>query len=366
MTGFRYVVAVGALAAPAAAQAAGPACGATITSDTKLRADLENCPGDGLVIGADGITLDLGRKTIDGSGAGVGIKLAGRRGVKIKGGTVQEFGVGIALDAADGNRFSGLAVKGSAGRGIDAVNGSDQNTFDGIASTGNRTGIAITASTGNAVRLSALTDNAVTGVLVFGAAKTRVQGNRVTGNAGNGIAFVEGSTGNQALANRVEGAVTSVVIDSSDGNTLALNKISGGGDGVQVAGSRNVVTGNLVDRSVGGCEGCFGHGIAVAAGEGNVIKANVVTRSAGDGINVAAPTMVVTRNLATRNAGLGINAVSGVVDGGGNRASANGNPAQCVIVSCRGEHGHRSDSRGKDRTRRPEARRNGGGHRGRG
>ena len=72
-----------ALAAPAAAQASGRdvACGATITSDTKLRADLTNCPGDGLVIGKDGITLDLGRRTIDGTGAdgSTGIRLNGRR-----------------------------------------------------------------------------------------------------------------------------------------------------------------------------------------------------------------------------------------------------------------------------------------------
>ena len=97
-----------ALAAPAAAQASGRdvACGATITSDTKLRADLTNCPGDGLVIGKDGITLDLGRRTIDGTGADGqhGIRLNGRRGVKIKDGTVQEFAVGIGLDASDGNR----------------------------------------------------------------------------------------------------------------------------------------------------------------------------------------------------------------------------------------------------------------------
>ena len=85
MTFFRLVVALTfvALAAPAAAQASGRdvACGATLTSDTKLRADLTNCPGDGLVIGKDGITLDLGRRTIDGTGAegSTGIRLNGRR-----------------------------------------------------------------------------------------------------------------------------------------------------------------------------------------------------------------------------------------------------------------------------------------------
>lgn len=334
MTGFRYVAAAGllALAAPAAAQAAGPACGATITSDTRLRADLVDCPADGLVIGADNVTLDLGRRTVDGTGAGVGIRLAGHRGVRIKGGTVREFGVGLALDDADGARVSTLTVTGVAGRGIDLANGSDGNDFTAIRSTGNRTGFAVTASTGNRLRLSDLSGNAVTGVLVFGSARTKVQGNRVVDNAGNGIAFVEGSTGNEASANVIRGSVTSLWIDTSDRNVFALNRVSGGGDGVLVAGNGNVVSGNAIDRSVGGCEGCFGYGIGVTAGAGNVVKANLVTRSAGP---------------------LDIFAAAGTVaDGHGNRA------ARCEGVSCG------SRPRGSARTPRPGAHRNGDGRRG--
>jgi len=338
MTGFRYVAAAGllALAAPAVAQAgAGPACGATITSDTRLRADLVDCPGDGLVIGADNVTLDLGRRTVDGVGAGVGIKVAGHRGVRIRGGSVREFAVGVGLDAADGARVSALNVTGIAGRGIDLANGSDGNDFTGVSSSANRTGFAVTASTGNRLRLSNLSDNAVTGVLVFGSSKTKVQGNRVVNNAGNGIAFVEGSTGNEASANIVQGSVTSLWIDTSDRNVLALNKVSGGGDGVLVAGSGNLVAGNVIDRSVGGCEGCFGYGIGVTAGSGNVLKANLVTRSAGP---------------------LDIFAAAGVArDGGGNRA------ARCEGVSCRGSQPR---PRGSERTPRPGGHRNGDGRHG--
>ena len=338
MTGIRYVAAAGllALAAPAAAQATtGPACGATITSDTRLRGDLVDCPGDGLVIGADNVTLDLGRRTVDGVGAGVGIKLTGHRGVKITGGTVREFGVGLALDDADGARVSALTVTGIAGRGIDLANGSDDNDFTAVRSSGNRTGFAVTASSGNRLRLSDLSGNAVTGVLVFGSAKTRVQGNRVVDNAGNGIAFVEGSTDNEASANVVRGSVTSLWIDTSDRNLLALNTVSGGGDGVLVAGSGNVVAGNVVDRSVGGCEGCFGYGIGVTGGAGNVVMGNLVTRSAGP---------------------LEIFAAAGTVtDGSGNRA------ARCEGVSCRGAQPR---PRGSERTPRPGGHRNASGPRG--
>ena len=41
-------------------------CGDVITQDTTLDSDLIDCPGDGVVIGASGITLDLAGHTIDG------------------------------------------------------------------------------------------------------------------------------------------------------------------------------------------------------------------------------------------------------------------------------------------------------------
>ena len=43
-------------------------CGDVITANTKLTSDLVNCPDNGLVIGADNITLDLNGHVIDGDG----------------------------------------------------------------------------------------------------------------------------------------------------------------------------------------------------------------------------------------------------------------------------------------------------------
>src|SRR5215211_9424438 len=53
------------------AEAAGkpPGCGDTITTDTSLHKDLVDCPNNGIIIGADGVTLDLNGHTIDGDGA---------------------------------------------------------------------------------------------------------------------------------------------------------------------------------------------------------------------------------------------------------------------------------------------------------
>ena len=54
----------GALAAPASQASAPLHCGATITKSTKLTQDLTNCPGVGIQIGVDGITLDLDGHTV--------------------------------------------------------------------------------------------------------------------------------------------------------------------------------------------------------------------------------------------------------------------------------------------------------------
>src|SRR5689334_13099778 len=44
-------------------------CGSTLTRSTTLRSDLLHCPGTALVIGADGITVDLGGHAISGTNA---------------------------------------------------------------------------------------------------------------------------------------------------------------------------------------------------------------------------------------------------------------------------------------------------------
>ena len=47
----------------------------TITKDTKLANNLTNCLGNGIVIGADDITLDLNGHTVDGDGVDQGSDL---------------------------------------------------------------------------------------------------------------------------------------------------------------------------------------------------------------------------------------------------------------------------------------------------
>ena len=65
-------VVVAGFLTPAVAQAAAPtrvSCGVTITADTRLGADLVNCPNNGIVIGAEDNTLDLNGHVVAGDGS---------------------------------------------------------------------------------------------------------------------------------------------------------------------------------------------------------------------------------------------------------------------------------------------------------
>jgi parallel beta-helix repeat protein len=66
----------------------------------------------------------------------------------------------------------------------------------------------------------------------------------------------------------------------------------------------------------------------------NVVERNYVSHNGDDGIDLTEGG-TVTRNRANHNADLGIEATPASVDGGGNKASGNGNPLQCLNVFCK-------------------------------
>ena len=105
-----FVLGVAGLIAFGASQASAShvSCGDEITADTTLDSDLIDCPNNGIVIGADNIKLDLNGHRIDGDGTefadcpkneicDVGVLNDRHDGVKVKGGSTREFGVGVLL-----------------------------------------------------------------------------------------------------------------------------------------------------------------------------------------------------------------------------------------------------------------------------
>jgi parallel beta-helix repeat protein len=372
-----------------------PSCGAIITLDTKLSSDLTNCPGDGIVIGAADITLDLDGHTIDGdatAGASepdIGVRNDGYDGVTIKSGIIQEFDFGLRLDGPSGNSLRAVVSTRNARAGI-RIQNSVGDALIGDTSTQNGTfGIIFFGGTrNNVVEKNTVTDNGGGGIGDFLSDHDRVVDNIVSGNDEGIVAG--GSSDTLIERNAVSDNFVGIVVGGSDRNTVRANHVSGNLDDIIVDGDANTIVRNHVSDALG-CddgEGC-GFGISVEGGADNLIAENKVARTlhsgirldaygapvtgnvfrdnevraagvdgiaidtehagpvldtlldgnrvtaaADDGIDVEGTPTTLTRNIATRNSDLGIEAVAGVIDGGHNHADGNGNAAQCTNIAC--------------------------------
>ncbi len=283
-------------------------CGAVLTKDTKLDRDLINCPGDGLVIGADHITITLNGHSISGTGApgSAGIRNSGHDHVTIADGDfmgldIGGFEIGILQSGVRNNRVHSLFIEGSS-FGIAFFN-SDHNRVEGNIARGgfiNQCGQVMAA-----------------GIALFNSDHNRIRENMAE-LTDVGIALVN-SDHNRVEHNQAAPA-------ESDGNACFGIVLRDGSDD-------NYVRANLASQN----RGSAGDGIFVSAGSsGNRIEDNLATFNSDDGIDVDEPTTTIANNTANNNDDLGIEAVAGVRDGGGNSAQGNGNPAQCLNVNCAG------------------------------
>src|SRR6478672_9506655 len=112
------------------AQAANVSCGDTITTDTTLHKDLVDCPNNGIMIGADNVTLNLNGHTIDGDGtptAGcdpatdfcdTGVANFGHDGVTVMHGSMRQFGGGVDFGEVRHTRLLDISASRNADVGI--------------------------------------------------------------------------------------------------------------------------------------------------------------------------------------------------------------------------------------------------------
>ncbi|MBA3748276.1 MAG: right-handed parallel beta-helix repeat-containing protein, partial [Solirubrobacterales bacterium] len=115
-------------------------CGDAITQNTTLTADLGQCTGNGLVVKANGITLNLNRYTITGnnrSAETVGVLLDNVTGVTVRNGTVTGFDAGINIDGGSGNTITAITARDNINDNIKSAKAANECTYgDGITATG--------------------------------------------------------------------------------------------------------------------------------------------------------------------------------------------------------------------------------------
>lgn len=268
------------------ASAAHVTCGQTITQDTTLDSDVGPCTGDGVVVGASGIstnpiTLNLNGRSIRGGlqANTAGVRIEGKTYVEVKGpGTATQFAAGVALRAGSQQvTISGVTVNANVGSLLSdfgdgvLIEDSSNNTVAGSTISGN----------GPYGGVTLLGDSDFNKVGVAG------QGNTIKDNN------VPSGTSNQDDGVRFEPKYD--VGTYPNNNTVEANTIKGNGlDGVAI----------------------FANPVGVVANTANTIKSNIIdgnglhtySHRKGDGVHVftRANGNTITTNKVTGNAASGI------------------------------------------------------------
>jgi parallel beta-helix repeat protein len=231
------VLALSSPAAPPVASAQAVTCGDTITQSLKLTADIGPCSGDGIIIGADNITLDCNGHTVSGSGTGstgTGITVpAGISGVTIRNCQVTEFGIGFSVFGPSNTLLDNTATRnGGAGFNIGGVG--DTNLLDNTATRNGGSGFALEGASTNTLLDNTATRNGGSGFSIFAdSTNNNLEGNTAKHNSGNGFFLSDTSINNFLKDNKANNNLSFGYADDS-----FLN------DGTGTAGTENIYIGN--------------------------------------------------------------------------------------------------------------------------
>lgn len=267
------------------AEAAHVACGETITVDTTLDGDIGPCDDNGIIIGADGVTINLNGHRIFGTdqpGDGAGVLMRGVSGATVFNGTVEDFDGGVVIEGGGGNSVGLITAR-------DNIGSSHGNVVAGVLYGD---GIAVLASTNNRIVQNHVVGNGpFSGIGLYenpdadhpGYAQGPTTGNVVQRNVvEDNVACKPGSTGPFCDISGIR-----IEPDVGPNNVIRENEVTGNGlDGISLFGR---VNGNRVIRNVVSGNGFLGavrgDGIRVF-GFRNLIQGNESFDNATSGISV--------------------------------------------------------------------------------
>jgi parallel beta-helix repeat protein len=254
-------------------------CGQVIRASTTIDNSLAGCAGDGLVIGAGGITVDLKGHTIQGTGLGIGIQNNGHDDVTIRNGALLNFDHGVVLNpGTERNSVTGLTLAKNEWSAIqlNAASG-NQVTQNQLSEVGDL-GVRLTnGSSDNAIRGNVLGTGAGDSFVVEqGSNRNWFEGNVVQTSAGQALR-VEASTNTMVLANEFAGSSDmGITMTAAPGSVVQANRLGGGGDAgvLLTGGSASVVRFNAFGQSSDA-------GVILEGMSNSLVKGNSLA-SAGD------------------------------------------------------------------------------------
>ena len=218
-------------------------CGQTVTTNAVLGQDLF-CNGDGIVVGAAKITINLNGHRLfgDGDPGDKGVSADGCcDNVTVENGVIRDFDVGIFANDVHFFLVKNVVVSGNGLNAIRETVGF-RNSIQSSTASGNLTGIDITGGAYLSVTSSTASGNALYGVADSGVGD-KIRSVTASGNA-TGIL--------------VEGANASVTSSTAIGNTF--DGIVATGDSVTLKG--NTADGNGFDTTIGPLFDFRGFGIS--------------------------------------------------------------------------------------------------------
>ena len=346
-------------------------CGQTITRSILVRNDLTDCVDNGLVIGADQITVDLNGHTIDGKGLGAGIRNDGYDKVAITNSAVEDeasledFDYGVMLNTgAANNTVESLTLERNQEAGVSlgttpppapnapqdplpsGTSGVNGNTIQNNAISANEAGIWVTnGAKDNVIRDNELGSNGKEGIWIERSTNNKVENNEITGSS-NGAVILRGSNDNTVADNTMSENGAGVTIGDTEvppvgipstGNRVERNTVSEtGGDALELDESHE---NELIDNVVQGSNGsginmdysrdnlARGNdlrankaGIALSNSTGNRLEANNTSESeGGSGISLQALSLnnEIVGNTSSNTAGDGIYVGDAAASGAG-------------------------------------------------
>lgn len=297
-TFFLLALLVCALLAPEAG-ATHVKCGSTLTQDTTLDGDLF-CPSNAVLIGADGVTFNLGGHVLSGEETEenpVAIEVRpGVDGAHVRNGAIEGFSYGMEVFQNAGLRVHDIRFR-KLGRAIQAGDVTDArifgNRFEGPGiHAGGEVLIARNRFDDGEIHVGGggrVVENTIShGNISVAGGIARVLRNRISDGT---IQFVQNS-GGIARANRIVGGETGVLLQDSAEPRVVGNTIQGqSGDGIRYDGRfysdfsnppdtvPAILTGNSV-RDTGG------DGIEITGGACAIVAGNTVRRAAESGIEL--------------------------------------------------------------------------------
>jgi parallel beta-helix repeat protein len=361
-------VATTGTAAAAPAPTVITSCNQTVTTDAVLVSNL-TCvlPAsgalNGIIVGADGVTIDLGGHTLTGPSTfntvtggvqnGAGVLAVGHSHVTVKNGKLTGWTTGVRIRAVEGaspapatnNLISGITVLdcGTTGttRGIDiAEPGADHNTIQsssvfgahcaqgirlheaqnntvqgttvrvgqGSGSTATGDGLVLDCGGSNTIISNILNNNVRYGVVLGQSEKNDIERNTIDGNGSHGVLFGPKISGECTPATPSDNTLSNNTIRNNGGNGITVGPATGGG--VTASASNNMIQSNVVSANKL-------NGIDVEDAN-NTLRQNSITANLAAGILVNSASGTLSQNAVTGNKANGI-----VVNGQNNALTSN-------------------------------------------